>query len=133
MRLFRYYYYRIYSYYSTEPAPFFKVFAVIFVGAFFNFLALASLVSVLLEIRFTFFTVEKGIGRLWPLIFILPLFGVLLHFFKKQGYHDRILGEFKDETPKQKFKSGVFVILYFVGSIALFVLSLWIREKVNGY
>lgn len=134
MRLLRYYYYRVYNYYKkADPDPFFKTFAVVFVGAFFNFLALASITSIFLKIKFVFFTVEKGVGRLWPLLFILPLFGILFHYFKKQDYHNKIDDEFKNETPKQKFRSGFFVILYFVGTITLFVLSLWIREKIDGY
>lgn len=134
LRFLRYYYYRVFSYYSKgDSVPFLSTFLVIFVVAFFNFLALASIVSIILKINFTFFTVEKGIGRLCSLLFILPLFGIFLHHFKKHAYHDRIIEEFKDETPKQKSKSGLFVILYFVGSLILFIASLWLRDKISGY
>lgn len=79
MRIFRYYYFRIYTYYSKgDPDPFLKTFVVIFAGAFFNFLTLASAMSIILKVKFTFFTVEKGIGRLWPLLLLLPLFGLFI-------------------------------------------------------
>lgn len=134
MRALRYYYYRIYTYYSKgDPNPSLKTFIVIFVGAFFNFLTLASAMSIILKIRFTFFAVEKGAGRLWPLLFLLPLYGLFTYYFRKLEYHGKIIREFSDETRIQKYRSGLFVILYFVTTIILFVVSLWIRQKANGY
>ena len=103
MKFLRYFYFRLYHVYLKEPIPFLKVFSVIFVCLLLNFLTLSSLVSVLLKTRFTFFPVEKGIGRLWPL---LPLFWVLSYHFKKQGYHSTIVEEFKNETSKEKLKNS---------------------------
>lgn len=133
MKFLRYFYFRLYHYYSKEPAPFFKMFSAIFAGLFLNFLTLSSLVSVLLKTKFTFFTVEKGIGRLWPLLIILPLFWILSYHFKKQGYHSTIIEEFENETSKEKLKSSLLVVFYFVSSMILFPVSLWIRQKLNGY
>jgi hypothetical protein len=133
MRLLKYYYYHVYTYYSKEPAPLLKVFAVSFVGVFFNFLTIASFLSIILKTRFTFFVVGQGIGRLWPLLFLLPSYGIFLYYFKNIGYHERIMKAFSNEQSNQKPRGGVLVILYFVSSIALFPLSLYIRIKVEGY
>jgi hypothetical protein len=134
MRLLKYYYFRLYSYYSKgDSVPFLSTFLVVFIFAFFNFLSLLALVAIISKEKFTLPVVEKGTGRLWPLLIVLPLFGLLIYLFKKKGYHDIILEEFRNETSRQKFLSKLFVILYFISSIALFVIALFLRERIAGY
>jgi hypothetical protein len=133
LKLVRYFYFRLYKYYSEGPAPYFKVFAAVFVGIFFNFLTLSSLISILLKTRFTFFVVEKGIGRLWPLFFILPLYGIFAYYIKNKGRHSEIMKEFKYESAEQKRRSSLAVIAYFISSFALFFLSLWLRQMFMNF
>ena len=135
MRVLRYYYYRIYSYYSKgDPDPYFATFLVIFLFGFFNFLAIIDILfSVIAGNEIIYFTVKSGIGRLWPALIILPLFSLFYYYFKKRGYHEKILEEFKNETRRQRLMSRLFVILYFMGSIALMGLGLWARQVIRGY
>ena len=133
MRVVRYFYYQLYSYYSQDPAPLFKVFSAAFVGLFLNFLTLTSLVSILLKTHFIFFVTEKGIGRLWPLLFIIPLFLIVRFYMKRRGCHTRIMKEFKDQSTQQNRNGRIAVITNFVGSFALFFLSLWLRESMMNF
>jgi hypothetical protein len=132
MRLLKYYYYHVYTFYSKEPEPLLKVFAVSFIGVFFNFLTIASFLSIVLKTKFTFF-VGQGIGSLWPLLFLIPSYGIFSYYFKNIGNHERIMDAFRNKQPNQKPRGGGFVILYFVSSIALFPLSLYILSKVEGF
>jgi len=133
MKVVRYFYYQLYSYYSQDPAPFFKVFSAAFVGLFLNFLTLSSVVSIFLKTQFIFFVTNKGIGRLWPLLFIIPLFLIVRFYMKPRDCHTRIMKEFKDQSTRQNRNGRIAVISYFVGSFALFFLSLWLRQFMMNF
>lgn len=129
----RYFYYQLYSYYSQEPAPFFKVFSAAFVSLFLNFLTLSSIISILLKTQFIFFVTDEGIGRLWPLLFIIPFFLIVKFYMKRLGCHTRIMKEFKNQSTRQNRNGRIAVITYFVGSFALFFLSLWLRQFMMNF
>ena len=133
MKILKCYYFRLYSYYSKGAVPFLSTFLVIAFMAFFNLLTLLSLFSTLFNVKLTFSISENWIARLWPLYFLMPIFAVFYYCFMTRGYHDKVLTEFKDETPNQKFKGNLLVIAYFIGSMTSFVLSLWIRDKIRGF
>jgi len=133
MKIVRYYYYRVYKYFEKGDAvPFFSTFLVIILFLYFNLITLINFMGILMGFDFTL-PVVGGMGKFWPLIFIIPLFALFYVCLKKQGIHDRILEEFQEETKKKRISSGLMTILYFIASIGLSVASLWIREKIRGY
>lgn len=131
MRVFKYYYYRLFSYFQGgSSVPFFRVFLIIFAFALLNFLSVMSLCGVILDkdLKLTF--VEKA-NHFWSLVIIVPLFGLFYYYLKKLGYHKIIFEEFDKETTKEKRSSQVIVILYFIISIIFFVLSLWLKQEIK--
>gem|GEM_PF-1193176 len=134
MNFFKYYYYRMFSYFSDGSSiPLFRTFAIMIVFAYFNLLALFTLVfSVGLGVRLTL-PIGEGVRWFWPFVFIVPLF-VLFHYrLKRSGLHALIFEEYSKETRRQKVNGGWIVILYFTGSILLFILTLWLRQAIRGY
>lgn len=69
----------------------------------------------------------------WPLVFIVPLFVLFYFRLVRLGLHDLIFAEYAKETKKQKINRGGGIILYFIGSILLFILVLLLRQKLMGY
>lgn len=134
MWFFTYYYFRIFCYFSDSSSiPLFRTFAVMFTFAYFNLLALVTLLfSVGLNVRLTF-PVGRGIGWFWPFIFIVPLFVLFRSRLKKSGLHDSIFEKYSNETRRQKVKGGWIVVLYFIGSTLLIILTLWLRQAIRGY
>lgn len=134
MKFFKYYYFRLFSYFSTgTEIPFFRTFAVIFLFAFFNFLTIMNAVSILGKGKKTPLTVSTEINWFLPLLIILPLFSIFFYYLKNLGGHKIIIEEFQKETSKQRFLGGLLIILYLIGSIALFILTLWLRQKYRNY
>lgn len=131
---FKYYYFRIFNYFSDSSSiPLFRTFAVMFVFAYFNLLALSTLIfSVVLNIKITL-PVGSEVRWFWPLIFIVPLFVLFYSRLKRSGLHNLIFEEYSEETKRQKVNGGWNIILYFISSILLFVLTLWLRQVVRGY
>ncbi|PYF74198.1 hypothetical protein B0O44_104369 [Pedobacter nutrimenti] len=125
MKLIRYYYYRMYKYFSTgDVVPFFSTFTVISVFFYFNIITLIDIFLFIIGgVKVKLLVVESGVGRLWPALIFLPLYGLFYYYMKRLGHHDKIIDEFKDETKKQKLLSTLFVVTYFVGSIVLFVIT----------
>lgn len=134
IRFFKYYYFRLFSYFSDGSSiPLFRTFAIMFVFAYLNLLALTRLIfSVGLNIRLNH-PVGNGVRWFWPLVFIVSLFALLNHRLKRSGLHDLIFEEYSKETKKQKINRGWIIILYFIGSILLFISVLWLRQKIRGY
>jgi hypothetical protein len=133
MRIFRYFYFRLYNYYKNSPSPFFSTSMAIIVFTIFNLFTLAGLLlSVIGNLKIVIPTGD-GVTRLVPLIFIVPIYGIFYFFIKRKGYHDIIMEEFRNETANKKFLSSLFVIIYFIISVSLFVLTLWLRRKFRGY
>ena len=134
VKFFKYFYFRMFSYFSDSSSiPLFRTFAIMFVFAYFNLLAIYTLIfSVVLNTNFTP-PLGSGIRWFWPIILILPLFILFYYRLERRGLHDLIFVEYLNETKKQKAKGGRCVIFYFIGSILFFVLTLWLREVVRGY
>ncbi|ALL06959.1 hypothetical protein AQ505_16570 [Pedobacter sp. PACM 27299] len=134
IRFLKYYYFRIFSYFSDGSSiPLFRTFAIMFVFVYFNLLALITLIfSVGLNIRLNH-PVGNGVRWFLPLVFIVPLFALFYHRLKRSGLHDLIFEEYSKETKKQKISRGWIIILYFIGSILLFISVLWLRQKIRGY
>lgn len=134
MRLFRYYYYSVFNYFfNGSSIPFFQTFAVIIVFAFFNVLTLLNLIfSIGFGIKITL-PVGSGIKWFLPVLIILPLFALFYYYFKKLKSHETIMKQFQNESSRQKYLSRLFVIIYFISSIALFVFVLWLRQQIRHY
>jgi hypothetical protein len=123
----------MFSYFSDASSiPIFRAFAVMIVFAYFNLLALSILFfSVGLDIRLNL-PVESGVKWFWPLIIIIPLFALFYYRLKRLGLHDLISENYSKETKQEKVNGGCIIIFYFVGSIMLFVLTLWLRQITRG-
>lgn len=134
MRLFRYYYFRVFSYFSNGSSiPFFQTFALIIIFALFNVLTLLNLIfPVGFGIKMTL-PVGSGIKWFLPVLIILPLFALFYYYFEKLKSHEKILKQFQNESSRQKYLSGLIVIIYFIGSIAFFILALWLRQQIRHY
>jgi len=132
--MLRYFYFRLYSYYSDGGRiPFFSTATVIIIFACFNLLSILDLIFAVIggiKIELPIFT---GANRFLVLLLFFPLYFAFYYIVKKSGYHAVIMDEFKDETSKQKLKSSLGVIIYFIASIILFVFSLWLRQRTRGY
>ncbi len=132
--LLRYYYYRLYSYFSNGDAiPFFSTFLVIMVFACFNLVTLIDIVFSLIFRYKVVLPVFGGYGQLWYLLIIIPAYMLYHYYLKDLENHGKIIEEFKTETKRQRLISSIWVTMYFVGSIGLFILTLWLREKIRGY
>lgn len=129
IQLLKYYYFRMFSYFSNGSSiPIFRAFAVMFVFAYFNLLALSTLIlSVGLNVKLDL-PVGSGVRWFWPLIIIIPLFALFYYRLKRFGLHDLIFEKYSKETKREKVNGGWIIILYFVGSILLFVFALWLRQ-----
>jgi len=133
MKILKYYYYRIYKYFEKGDAvPFFSTFLVIIVFLYFNLITLLEFIGILIGFSFKLLVIG-GVWKFWPIIFILPIFGLFYYCLKSRGNHESIIKEFEGESRKQFILSSLIAILYFIISIGLFVGSLWLREKVRGY
>lgn len=134
IQLLKYYYFRMFSYFSNGSSiPIFRAFAVMFVFAYFNLLALSTLIlSVGLNVKLDL-PVGSGVRWFWPLIIIIPLFALFYYRLKRFGLHDLIFEKYSKETKREKVNGGWIIILYFVGSILLFVFALWLRQIIRGY
>jgi hypothetical protein len=73
---------------------------------------------------------KAGWKRLIPGIVMLPFLGFWFYFFKIKGHSEKILMEFQNETKRAKFISSALVIIYGVGTILFFILSLFLRKHV---
>lgn len=135
-RTLRYYYYRVYKYYSNERTnPFFSSFCLMSMLLYCNVLAVVNFIAVFLDSRVAGLPSFKG-GRLaffWPLLFLIPGFFIFKYLIKQSGLHRLIMQEFNDETIKHKNLSILFVFLYIICSISCFVFALWLRQEVRGY
>jgi hypothetical protein len=130
MKVLRYYYYRLYKYFSNGGnIPFFSTYILIIAFLFINFLSFVDLI-------YPFFGLGKlnfPANRFWSLLVIIPGFIIFNHVLKTMSYHDQIIAEFEIETKRSKNTSIVLVIVYFVFSMGFFAFSLWFREKLWGY
>lgn len=130
MRAARYLYYRVFKYYSKGGSvPFTSTFIHLIALAYCNFLSLFDLIApLLIQDR-----IHLPESRWWSLVVLIPGYLILNYVVKQQGYHQLILNEFKEETERERRIGIALVISYFVFSIALFVTTLWLREKLYGY
>jgi len=130
----KYYYFRMYSYFSgSSSIPVFRTFAIMFIFTYFNVLSLFTLiVSVVSNIKFT---LPEGTGMMWfwPLLFVVPLFALFYYRLKYCGLHDLIIEEYSGQTKKQRLSGGWRIVVYFIASVLFFVLSLWLRQIIRGY
>lgn len=135
MRAFRYLYFRLYSYYKKgDSIPLFSTFAVIFVFGCFNLMTLGQIFfSLIMGLKLNLPTFGLGVGRLWLLLIIVPFYGLFYYYIESLGYHAKIVDEFRNETREQKRYSILLVFIYFIFSIALFALTLWLRQKIRHY
>lgn len=136
MREIRYFYYRLYKYYSTgKTPPFISVFCAIFGVLIFNFYTLSNLAVIIFNFRLIDVRTFKGgtIGYLWVLVLVVPLYFVFDHFIRKKGLHERIMEEFKCESKKACRISKAMSVLYILLSIGCFFLTLWLRDIIRGY
>lgn len=133
MKPFKYYYFRVFSYFLTgTEIPFFRTFVVIFLFAFFNFLTIMNVVFTLGRGKKITLPVGTGINWFLPLLIILPLFAIFFYYLKNLGGHKIIMEEFQKETSKQRFLGGLLIILFLIGSMGLFILTLWLRQKYRN-
>lgn len=133
MFFLQYYYFRLYKYFSNGDAiPFFSTFLVIAVFGYFNLITLFDFLSIIMDKRVELLVIS-GIGKFWPVMFLAPLFGLFHYYLKTLGNHSMIMDRFDKETSKQRIVSVLSVIIYFVVSIGLFVLILWLRQEVRRY
>jgi hypothetical protein len=134
MKFLKYIYFRMFSYFSDSSSiPLFRTFAIMFVFAYFNLLAISTLIfSVMLNTKVTL-PLGSGIRWFWPITLIIPLFVLFYYRLERRGFHDLIFDEYSNETKKQKVKGGWGVIFYFIGSILFFVFTLWLRQIVRAY
>lgn len=134
MYLIKYFYFRMFKYFLKidEDIPYFSTFISIASTLYLHILSIFAFVS-------SFTLIGKILpnpdeyNKLWYLLFYMPLYFLYDRFVIKTGCHDKILDEFKNETPKQKKISIMFTILYFIFSIAFFIGALWLRQKYKGY
>jgi len=132
MKSFQYYYYRLFKYFADgSDIPIFKAFAVIFIFALFNVLTVCAVISL-------FFVDEKIImpqseNRFWLLILVIPCYGIYYYYLRILDKHEYILNKFSNETIEKRNLNGFRIIGYLIASIVLFVLSLWLRQKIRGY
>lgn len=124
----------MFSYFSEGSSiAIFRAFAVMFVFAYFNLLALSTLIfSVGLDVKL-YFLIGSGLRFFWPLIIFIPLFALFYYRLKRLGLHDLIVEKYSNETKREKVAGGWMLIIYFAGSILLFVLALWLRQMIRGY
>ena len=123
MRIFRYFYYRLYRYYEGERAPtLFSVFVSIAVLFILNILALLIITTPLFNATFELPVVNSGLGCLWPWLFLGPLYGLFYYFLRIKGRHERIIHEFENETHRAKLITGILVVFYFFASLASFII-----------
>lgn len=136
MKAIRYFYYRLYEYYSTGRTPaFISVFCAIFGVLIFNFYTMSNLSIVIFNFKLIDIQTFKGgeIGYLWPLLLLIPLYYVFDFFVRKQGLHERILEEYKNESKKARRISKAISVLYIIFSIGCFFLTLWLRDITRGF
>lgn len=131
--MLKYYYCRVYKYFEKGDAvPFFSTFLVIVLFLYFNLITILEFLGILIGFNFKLPVVD-GVGKFWPVIFILPFFALFYFFLKRRGFHEKIIQEFSEESRNKRNLSALITILYFISSIGLFVVSLWFREKIRGY
>jgi len=136
MQFFKYYYYRLYSYYSNGGSiPFFSTFCLIFIFGLINLITIINLLTLIFGFQFGFFpTIKSGtISYFWSLLLLIPCYWIFNLHLKKRGMHELIMNEFKQETLSRRRVNGWLLIFYFVASGVLFVLILWLRQKIRGY
>ncbi|WP_316833042.1 hypothetical protein [Pedobacter aquatilis] len=122
MKIFKYYYYRLFTYFEDGTAiPFFKTYCVMLCFVFINILTLLKLILAQLnQEKFMLFT-GQGLDKLWWLLLILPGYLLFKYELIRSGSHDRIIEEFKNETKKNKYISAFFTVLYFLISLSFFL------------
>jgi hypothetical protein len=129
-----YYYYRLYRYFSNGGMiPLFSTFSVMFFFAYFNIVTFITFISLFNSIEKIKMPVFEGANILYPFLIILILGGLFYRFMTREGHHDIILSKFSTETSKQKIVSSLLVCTYFIISISLFILALWLRQNLKGY
>ncbi len=130
--LFKYYYFRVYSYFENGSViPRIQTFSVIIVFAFINLGAVYDLVAFkCFKTRITYPTFEQAnLGFFTPLFIIIPLWAGMWFYFIKMGNHDKIIALFKSETLYQKKLSSALTLCYFILSLSIFFIELWLRQK----
>ncbi|MDB5030097.1 MAG: hypothetical protein JWP71_818 [Mucilaginibacter sp.] len=70
---------------------------------------------------------------LWPILIIVPICGFSYYHLITLDRQQEIMNEFTDEPKQHRFIHGALIILYFVASILLFVLALWLRQIIKNY
>lgn len=136
MKAVRYFYYRLYEYYSSGRTPPFVSVFIAFLGVLiFNCYTLSNLTAIIFDFKLINIKTFKGgsLGYLWPLLLIVLLYFFFDLFFRKKGYHERIMEEFKSESKKARRISKVLSIFFIVLSIGCFFLTLWLRDITRGY
>jgi glucose-6-phosphate-specific signal transduction histidine kinase len=135
MTIFGYYYYRLYSYYSNGGGiPFFSTFCLIFIFFYCNVITVVTIVEITFNQVIKLPAFKGGsLGFFWPMLLIIPSYLFFYHFLRKKGYHELIIDKFKNENRRQRRTSIIFLILYFLVSITLFILTLWLRQVISGY
>jgi hypothetical protein len=123
----------MFSYFSEgSSVPVFRTFCVTLVFGYFNLMAVAILISLVIN-REIILPVGKSISWLWPLLIIIPLFYHFTYLLEHRGWHVKILEEFSCETKNQRKRNDSFIILYFICSILFFIGVLWLRQYFKGY
>ena len=118
MKIYRYLIYKLYSWglNRKNDTP---VANVVITLSFVHFIQLFAIYLVLLKFfpRINVFNKvdEVYVGMVWIIICIVNYF---LFYNKKRC--EKCMEEFKDETPAQRKKGRIFVLLYLIGSIIIF-------------
>jgi hypothetical protein len=130
MRFLRYYYYRLYLYYSAQGSiPMASTFIAIILFAFINgFTLLCIYFYTFPEHAFQIPVANSGWKRLAPALFLVPFVFILKHYFKG-GLHQSIVKEFESETKRAKRISSIWVVSYVIATFIFFFLSLELIRK----
>ncbi len=133
IKIFRYYYFRLYSYYSGGMIPFFSTLMLIIAFMYINAMTIMNIVEVITGIKFMLPTRQTNdlFSYLWPLLIVLPVCGFCYYYFKILGNHDVIFNEFANESKRNRLLHGMYVILYFLISISSFIFTLWLRQIIR--
>lgn len=130
MKFLRYFYFRLYTYYSGHNSgPILSSFLAIFVALFLNLLTVLNIyICFFPEQVFEFPAIKGTWGKLLTGLVMLPFFGLWYYIFKTRGYNDKIIMEFQHEDKRSKFISIILVLAYGIGTILFFILSLYLKK-----
>ena len=123
MKLFRYFLFRVYSFYlKKNESPIYDTLLFISLTFAINIITAFVFISNFVTVFKNVFTSEYSIYFFGAFAILFLLFNFLVLGSKKKW--TALLNEFSNETISQKKKGGIFVVLYVILSSVLFFISL---------